>query len=87
MVETYRYRKAAPLSCPISVFGGADDTTVRPEDLAGWHRHSTEPFTLRTFPGGHFFLNTQRLPVLDAVARDVLASLAERTTPAEAVGG
>jgi medium-chain acyl-[acyl-carrier-protein] hydrolase len=62
LVETYTYQDEAPLSCPISAFGGADDPLVSHEQLAAWRSQTTEQdhFTLDTFPGGHFFVIDER---------------------------
>jgi surfactin synthase thioesterase subunit len=44
--------------CPIEVFGGALDTTT-PEGLGGWRDHTRADFSLRMFPGGHFFIHEE----------------------------
>jgi medium-chain acyl-[acyl-carrier-protein] hydrolase len=67
LMEAYDYREAAPLNCPITVFGGRDDRNARPDDLAGWRLETTGPFAVQLFPGDHFFLNTARAEVLQAV--------------------
>ena len=56
MVETYEYVEEAPLAVPIFALGGVEDVAVSPTDLAEWRRHTSGDFTLRLFPGGHFFL-------------------------------
>lgn len=43
---TYRYTPCRPLDCPITAFGGADDTGVSVEALQGWQ--------LQTARGGSF---------------------------------
>lgn len=57
VAETYRYRGAPPLDCPISVFGGDDDPYTTPADLLAWRRHSTADCKVRVMTGGHFFLH------------------------------
>ena len=54
--ETYRYLDRAPLGCPISVFGGVDDPHIKLVDLIAWRKHTARAFTLKLFPGDHFFL-------------------------------
>jgi medium-chain acyl-[acyl-carrier-protein] hydrolase len=73
--ETYVYADEEPLDCPISCFGGLQDRTVEREELEAWRDHTRGPFTLRTFPGDHFFLNSARAPLLRALSQD-LACLA-----------
>jgi medium-chain acyl-[acyl-carrier-protein] hydrolase len=60
------------LTCPISVFGGADDPAVSREDLEAWRGATTGPCRIRVFPGGHFYINDAR----DALLADVSATLA-----------
>ncbi|MFG2846316.1 thioesterase II family protein [Kitasatospora sp. NPDC048296] len=47
-----------PLTCPVTVFGGLDDT-VTPAELRRWAAVTTGPTSLHTFPGGHFFLTEE----------------------------
>ncbi|GAA4590473.1 surfactin synthase thioesterase subunit [Actinoplanes octamycinicus] len=55
--ETYRYHPGPPLTCPITaLIGNLDDQVSEPE-ARPWADRTTGPFTLRTFPGGHFYLN------------------------------
>lgn len=70
--ESYRFRAESPLDCPISVFGGADDPFATVEELHAWREHSLVGCTVRTLPGGHFFLHEER----EAVIRDIAADLA-----------
>jgi medium-chain acyl-[acyl-carrier-protein] hydrolase len=54
--ETYEYRDSKPLDCPISVFGGWQDTGVSRADLDAWRLQTTAQFSLRMFAGDHFFI-------------------------------
>jgi medium-chain acyl-[acyl-carrier-protein] hydrolase len=69
--ETYRYTKTEPLACPISAFGGSLDTEVSAENLAAWNEHTRSFFKIRMFPGDHFFLNSARPLVTQAVSQDL----------------
>ncbi|OHB69488.1 MAG: hypothetical protein A2V70_10240 [Planctomycetes bacterium RBG_13_63_9] len=71
MVETYRYGEEVPLSCPICVLGGTDDPEVAASDLAAWRRQTYGSFSLRMFPGGHFFLDAARGSILRLVSRQL----------------
>ncbi len=55
-VETYEWRPEVELDCPIVVFGGLDDHDSPPASLDPWAGLSTASTTVRTYPGGHFFL-------------------------------
>ncbi len=54
--ETYRYSTEPPLNCPISAFGGLQDHEVSESDLEAWRAQTSVSFSLRMFPGDHFFL-------------------------------
>lgn len=74
VVQTYAFSPAEPLSCPISAFGGLEDEEVMYEHLKGWERHTTGHFTLKMFPGDHFFLNTSSEALLLAISADLSRS-------------
>ena len=61
--ETYRHRPEPPLSVPITVTAGADDDGAR-DELEAWRPHTTGEFTLRLFPGDHFYLRPYRADLL-----------------------
>jgi medium-chain acyl-[acyl-carrier-protein] hydrolase len=66
--ETYRYGHQESLECPITVLGGMQDREVENSDLPGWQLESRGPFTLRMFPGDHYFLHSCRVPLLRLIA-------------------
>ncbi|WP_307782916.1 MULTISPECIES: alpha/beta fold hydrolase [unclassified Streptomyces] len=69
--ETYRYRGAPPLDCPVTAFIGDVDPRVDAPMARAWATHTTEEFALHVFDGGHFFL----VPHLDAVVETVATTL------------
>ena len=71
-LETFVPIPHAPLSCPISAFGGLQDRLAPPEHLAAWRAETEGPFRIRWFAGGHFYLDAQR----NAVLRDLSVTLA-----------
>ena len=44
--ETYCYTKETPLSCPVSVFGGLQDSTVNRAQLENWRAETSASFSL-----------------------------------------
>jgi surfactin synthase thioesterase subunit len=80
-LETYRQGEAAPLACPLTVFGGQQDARAPVAQLEAWREETSGPFQLRIFPGGHFFLNTGRAAVLAEVAAILQPLLAGNTVP------
>jgi surfactin synthase thioesterase subunit len=67
LVESYHYRPAAPLSCPIDVLGGDSDRSVETADLEAWARHTTGPVTVELLRGGHFFRDEHQAEYMAAV--------------------
>jgi surfactin synthase thioesterase subunit len=74
--ETYAYEEETPLACPIVAFGGTEDADVPQEDVAAWSHQTTGPFTLRMFPGGHFYFLDQPAALMRHVVADVTGCLA-----------
>jgi surfactin synthase thioesterase subunit len=75
LFETATYISQAPLSCPIVALSGQDDHTVTLERVEAWREHTTNRFTLRELPGGHFFLNTHRGALLAALGEELVPVL------------
>lgn len=66
--ETYTYQAESPLSCPISAFGGIEDDEVSNDELEAWREHTTASFSLRIFPGDHFFIHNAKALVLQEIS-------------------
>jgi surfactin synthase thioesterase subunit len=73
-VESYEFSDGPPLSCPITVLTGSDDPKTTIDEASAWARHTTGTFQVRTYPGGHFFLDDHRT----AVAREISNTLTAR---------
>jgi medium-chain acyl-[acyl-carrier-protein] hydrolase len=69
--ETYVYSTEPPLDCPISTFGGLQDARVSRGDLEAWRDQTSGSFSLRMFPGDHFFLNTTQPLLLQALSQEL----------------
>jgi surfactin synthase thioesterase subunit len=76
VINTFTYSREAPLDCPISAFGGLQDALVNREHLAAWRKHTRSSFTLRLFPGNHFFLQSARSPLLQAISQELTLDFA-----------
>lgn len=70
-VETYRYVPGARLRCPVSVLVGDSDPQVTLAEAEEWRDHTDGAFTLRSFPGGHFYLAEQNTQVAQALREDL----------------
>jgi surfactin synthase thioesterase subunit len=71
-LETFQLSKGAVLPCPISAFGGARDPLVPRNHLEAWRGQTDGTFRVRVFPGGHFYIDSQR----DALLAELSATLA-----------
>ena len=65
--ETYEYVHEDPLTCPIVAYGGIQDPDVSREDIAAWAYQTSGSFTLRMFPGDHFYLLDRSTSLLQYV--------------------
>jgi medium-chain acyl-[acyl-carrier-protein] hydrolase len=70
--ETYTYARQAPLTCPISAYGGLNDEEIPRASIAAWREQTRGPFNLSFFDGGHFFIKEQQAALLRTLARDLL---------------
>lgn len=82
LIETYAFRPQAPLSCPVTAFGGLRDEEVFAEDVRAWSCHTTGPFRVHLLPGDHFFVNSARSDLLRLVAAQLTAPSPRRGPPA-----
>lgn len=69
VLAEHRHLSAAPLTVPITALAGEDDRRADPATMRAWKRHTSGPFELHPFPGGHFFLEPERDAVLSIVRR------------------
>jgi surfactin synthase thioesterase subunit len=69
--ETYEYGNGTPLSCPITAFGGLEDTHVSQADIVAWQRHTRGEFASHMLPGNHFFLKQSREKLLNTICDDL----------------
>ena len=56
-IETHTHLAGPQLRCPIDAYGGDADPRATAGQLAAWRDHTLAGGRVRTFPGGHFYLN------------------------------
>jgi medium-chain acyl-[acyl-carrier-protein] hydrolase len=66
IIETYEYTPAPALQCMITALGGVDDLEVSRTELEAWRSESTGDFSLKMFPGDHFYIH-QAMPAVAEV--------------------
>ncbi len=71
LYESYRYHPGPPLNCPISTFGGLGDQNVSTGDLEAWRDQTSVSFSIRMFPGDHFFLKTTQALLLRTLSQEL----------------
>jgi medium-chain acyl-[acyl-carrier-protein] hydrolase len=76
-LETHFPTRRAPLACPITAFGGADDRLTPREHLEAWRGETSGAFQVRMYAGDHFFLNSQRPKLLADITATLEPMLAE----------
>jgi surfactin synthase thioesterase subunit len=74
LAEGYGVAPGSLVDCPITAFGGADDTSHSASPRS-WRRFTSGQFRTRTFPGGHFYLSTAGELLAREIVGDVRASL------------
>jgi medium-chain acyl-[acyl-carrier-protein] hydrolase len=71
LAQTYLYKAAAPLSCPITAFGGLDDKAVNQRQLQSWQTQTSSCFALRMIRGDHFFIHESQRLLLAAISQEL----------------
>ncbi|MEV6020475.1 alpha/beta fold hydrolase [Streptomyces sp. NPDC051997] len=74
ILGTYRALAGVPLTAPVTALIGDSDPIASVEDAHTWREHTTGDFTVKVFPGGHFYLFDQLDRVATAVTEDLLTS-------------
>lgn len=76
LCDTYQFKsELTPLRCPITALGGLQDEGVTSRDLEAWRNHTTGRFTIHSFPGNHFFINTSKSALLQVLKQELQALL------------
>lgn len=73
------------LSCPLAAFTGLDDE-IDADAVRAWSGHTTASFSLRGFPGGHFYLDGFPPAVTGAVREAVLGMTGAAPAAGSAAG-
>jgi surfactin synthase thioesterase subunit len=70
-IETYRHRPGAVLDVPVTVIVGDQDEMTTLEEAGDWAEHTTGPFDMSVFPGGHFYLTEHAAQVIELISATV----------------
>jgi medium-chain acyl-[acyl-carrier-protein] hydrolase len=75
VVDSYDHVPGEPLPCPITTYGGLQDTDVPVEGLHAWRKHTLSTCNVRMLPGDHFFIQTCGTEFMNILRRDVFAAV------------
>ena len=73
LIEEYIMAEEDPLPIPISVYYGDADPRTDKEEIEGWRNFCAKEIKFKEFEGKHFFIQTNKSRVLDAIKEDLLA--------------
>lgn len=73
LLQLYEYEDEPPFSFPITAFGGLQDEEVSRQDIEAWRVHTAVNFSLRNFPGDHFFLHSERTRLLWVMSQELIS--------------
>jgi surfactin synthase thioesterase subunit len=71
MYRRYRYTAEEPLAVPLFAYSGTADPSITPEQMEAWRAQTSVLFERREFPGGHFYIDSERDAFLDALGEDL----------------
>ena len=71
MNDAYVYPGGPALSCPLIAFGSTEDGLVSGEDLHAWEAHTMAAWSLKIYPGDHFYLRWSPQPVIEDIAQAI----------------
>ncbi len=69
--DTHVLTPEEPFAFGLTAYGGLSDPDATREELEGWREHTSGTFSVRQFPGDHFYHQANRDLVLAALARDL----------------
>ncbi|MFI6475750.1 thioesterase II family protein [Streptomyces sp. NPDC050516] len=75
-IETYRCAPDVTVRAPLTVLTGDSDPKTSLDEAEAWRGHTTGPFDLRVYPGGHFYLTAEAAAVI-ALLRQHLVTLSQ----------
>jgi surfactin synthase thioesterase subunit len=68
----------AVVSCPVLAFAGQSDPLVQPAAMAAWGQRTGSLLGIRTYPGGHFYVQEHVVTLASDITRALLRQLPGR---------
>ncbi|MEV6771945.1 alpha/beta fold hydrolase [Nocardia sp. NPDC051030] len=69
-IETYTCAPGAAVESPLVALVGDSDPVTSSAELKEWQTHTTGPFTERSFPGGHFYIDANSHGVAELISEN-----------------
>jgi surfactin synthase thioesterase subunit len=82
-IETYAYQPSRALRCPIMAMVGDDDPRATLDEVRAWREHTSGPFELEVFTGGHFYLAGHQTEIVNTISDHVLVACGAAPGPPE----
>lgn len=76
-IETYQHSPGQLLRCPITALVGRHDPRTSLDEASAWAKHTSGPFELRSFAGGHFFLNGHTTAIAELISAALVTTSAQ----------
>ncbi len=73
-ISKYDCPPEVKLSCPISAFLGNDDEVANYEKVLPWSERTTAEFSIKVFPGHHFYLTDHISELVGEIEPKILSS-------------
>jgi len=80
-IEAYSMSSGLRIRCPLSVFGGTNDSRATRAQLEAWRELADREPAVRMFEGDHFYLTGQRQALIAEIARTLIAAAPEKQVP------
>ena len=71
MSECYEFKAGSQITTDIGCFGGEGDPETTAPRLEEWSRQTSTDFSIRRFPGDHFFIFSQDVDFVDSLVEAV----------------
>ncbi len=82
-LETHQPTQFARTQCPLTVYGGTQDSRAPRAHLEAWRDRAGSSFRLKVFEGDHFYLNPRRAELLADLSATLTSAFAA-SAPARA---
>ncbi len=73
--KKYKYYEDEPLSCPLTVFAGVNDTVFTEDQLREWEKHTSAEFNFKKINGSHLFCRDNKEELLEMLTLELAENI------------